>query len=678
MPHPLYSHLLAPLDLGFTVLKNRVLMGSMHTGLEELPDGHHRLAAFYAERAAGGAALIVTGGIAPNDAGRVADHSTAQLTTMAEAKPHQTITEAVHQRGGKICLQILHTGRYAFHKKLVAPSPIQAPINIFKPSMLSGEEIETQIEDFVRCAGLAQAAGYDGVEIMGSEGYLINQFIVRHTNHRTDKWGGAYENRIRFALEIVERTRRATGPAFIIIFRLSLLDLIENGSTWDEIVLLAHALESAGVTLLNSGIGWHEARIPTIAAMVPRAAFSWTTAKLKKEVSVPVITSNRINTPEVAEKVLTDQEADMVSMARPMLADSEFVSKAATGRAYLINTCIACNQACLDHIFTGRTATCLVNPRAGRETELNFVPTDHPRRIAVVGSGPAGLSCAVTAAQRGHRVVLYEKNSDIGGQLNIAVQIPGKEEFEETLRYYRQQIALLGVTVHLDTRAEAEQLVRNRFDVVVVASGITPRQPAIPGIDHPSVLSYIDVLWHKKPVGRKVAIIGAGGIGFDTAVYLTHGDSRSTTDRGTYLREWGIDPHLVHPGGLDPEGPRPSKSSRDIYLLQRKGSKVGAGLSKTTGWIHRIQLKQRAVTMLNAVAYERIDDQGLHITRQEKKMVLGVDNVVICAGQEPERQLAEALADSGLPVHIIGGADVAVELDAKRAIDQGARLAAQL
>ncbi|MEJ2156070.1 MAG: NADPH-dependent 2,4-dienoyl-CoA reductase [Desulfobacteraceae bacterium] len=678
MPHPLYSHLLTPLDLGFTTLKNRVLMGSMHTGLEELPNGHHRLAAFYAERANGGAGLIVTGGIAPNPSGRVADHSSAQLTTMEEAKPHQAITEAVHAKGGKICLQILHTGRYAFHKKLVAPSPIQAPINIFKPSMLSAEEIEQQIEDFAGCARLAQSAGYDGVEIMGSEGYLINQFIVRHTNHRDDQWGGAYENRIRFALEIVERIRQATGSSFIIIFRLSLLDLVENGSTWDEIVLLAQKLESAGVTLINSGIGWHEARIPTIAAMVPRAAFSWTTAKLKKEVAVPVITSNRINTPEVAEKVLADNEADMVSMARPLLADPEFVSKAATGRAHLINTCIACNQACLDHIFTGQTATCLVNPRAGHETDLNYPPTDQPRRIAVVGAGPAGLSCAITAAQRGHQVVLYERSHRIGGQLNIAVQIPGKEEFEETLRYFRHQISLLGVELRLNSEAVAEQLTGNRFDAVVVASGITPRQPEIPGIDHPKVLSYIDVLLHKKPVGRKVAIIGAGGIGFDTAIYLAHDHGRSATDRRTFLKEWGIDRQLLHPGGLDPKGPSLVKTQRDIYLMQRKGSKIGAGLSKTTGWIHRAQLKQKSVTMLNAVTYEYIDDQGLHITRREKKMVLSVDNVVVCAGQKPERKLADTLADCGPSIYVIGGADVAAELDAKRAIDQGARLAAEL
>ncbi len=678
MPHPLYSHLLSPLDLGFTTLKNRVLMGSMHTGLEGMPDGHDRLAAFYAERASGGAALIVTGGVAPNETGRVADHSNAQMTTEDEARPHRVITEAVHSAGGKICLQILHTGRYAFHKNSVAPSPIQAPINIFKPKMLSRQEIEQQIDDFVRCACLAQSVGYDGVEIMGSEGYLINQFIVRHTNHRTDEWGGAYENRIRFPLEVVKRTRKAAGPDFIIIFRLSLLDLIQNGSTWEEIVLLARKLEAAGVTLINSGIGWHEARIPTIAAMVPRAAFSWTTARLKKEVAVPVITSNRINTPEVAERVLADMEADMISMARPMLADPEFVNKAATGRAHLINTCIACNQACLDHIFTGQTATCLVNPRAGYETQLNYTPAGHPQKIAVVGAGPAGLSCAVTAASRGHQVVLFEKESDIGGQLNIAVQIPGKEEFEETLRYFRHQVSQLGIQVHMNTRADADGLIRDRFDTVVVASGIIPRRPHIPGIDHTSVLTYIDVLRNKKPVGRKVAIIGAGGIGFDTAIYLTHGDSRSATDRMAFLKEWGIDPQLEHPGGLMPQGPQPVPSPREIYLLQRRGSKIGAGLSKTTGWIHRAHLRQKAVTMLNSVTYERIDDQGLHITRREKKMLLCVDNVVICAGQEPERTLADALAGHGVPVHVIGGADVAAELDAKRAIDQGARLAAEL
>lgn len=677
MPHPLYSHLLAPLNLGFTTLRNRVLMGSMHTGLEELPDGHDRMAAFYAERARGGAALIVTGGIAPNEAGCIADYG-ARMVTEEEARKHRVITRTVHDEGAKICMQILHTGRYAFHKKLVAPSAIQAPINIFKPKELSPEDIEQQISDFVRCARLAKAAGYDGVEIMGSEGYLINQFIVRHTNHRTDQWGGSYDSRIRFPLEIVRRTREAVGPEYIIIFRLSLLDLIENGSTWDEVVRLARRLESAGVTLINSGIGWHEARIPTIAAMVPRAAFSWATAKLKREVSVPLITSNRINTPEVAEEVLAGNEADMISMARPLLADAEFVNKAATGRADLINTCIACNQACLDHIFAGKTASCLVNPRAGHETELVYTPTRAPRRIAVVGAGPAGLSFAMTAAQRGHRVALFEKADDIGGQLNIALQIPGKQEFKETLRYFRHQMSLFGVAVHLNTVATAALLEQNRFDAVVVATGITPRQVALPGIDHPCVLSYIDVLWHKKPVGKKVAIIGAGGIGFDTAVYLTHGGSQPEDNHDAFLNEWGIDPYLNHPGGLNPAGPQVSKSNREVYLLQRKGSKVGAGLSKTTGWIHRAQLQQKEVTMLNSVQYERIDDQGLHITRRDKKMVLCVDNVIVCAGQEPNRQLADELADSDLQVHVIGGADVAAELDAKRAIDQAARLAAEI
>lgn len=677
MPHPLYSHLLAPLDLGFTTLRNRVLMGSMHTGLEELPDGHDRMAAFYAERARGGAALMVTGGIAPNEAGCIADHG-AKMTTEEEAHQHRVITRAVHEEGAKICLQILHTGRYAFHKKLVAPSAIQAPINIFKPKELSPEGIEQQISDFVRCARLAKAAGYDGVEIMGSEGYLINQFIVRHTNHRSDQWGGAYENRIRFPLEIVQRTREAVGPEYIIIFRLSLLDLIENGSTWDEVVLLARRLESAGVTLINSGIGWHEARIPTIAAMVPRAAFSWATAKLKQEVSVPLITSNRINTPEVAEEVLAGNEADMISMARPLLADAEFVNKAATGRADLINTCIACNQACLDHIFAGQIASCLVNPRAGHETELVYTPTRALKRIAVVGAGPAGLSFAMTAAQRGHQVALFEKADDIGGQLNIALQIPGKQEFKETLRYFRHQMSLFGVAMHLNTTATAAKLKQNGFDTVIVATGITPRQVELPGIDHPCVLSYIDVLWHKKPVGQKVAIIGAGGIGFDTAIYLTHGEVASKSNHDAFLNEWGIDPYLNHPGGLNPAGPQVSKPDREIYLLQRKGSKVGAGLSKTTGWIHRTHLRQKEVTMLNSVQYERIDDQGLHITRRDKKMVLCVDNVIVCAGQEPNRQLADELADSDLEVHVIGGADVAAELDAKRAIDQAARLAAEI
>ena len=677
MIHPLYPHLLAPLDLGFTKLKNRVLMGSMHIGLEERPDGHECLTAFYTERARGDVALIVTGGIAPNTSGCVAEGS-ARLTDEAGIAGHRAVTNAVHQEGAKICLQILHAGRYAFQKQLVAPSAVQAPINIFKPKALTEQEIEQQIEDFVRCARLARRAGYDGVEIMGSEGYLINQFIARCTNQRTDRWGGAYDNRIRFAVEIVERTRRAVGGDFIIIFRLSMLDLIADGSNWEEIVFLAHRLQAAGVTMINTGIGWHEARIPTIAAMVPRAAFTWITAKLKQAVTVPLITSNRINTPETAEAVLAAGEADMVSMARPLLADPDFVSKAATGRSHQINTCIACNQACLDHIFTGRTASCLVNPRAGCETEWAFGPSAAPKKIAVIGAGPAGLSFATVAAQRGHEVVLYEQSDSIGGQLKIAVRIPGKQEFLETLRYFREQLSHLGIQLKLNTLATAKNLRTAGYDAIVVATGVLPRTVEIPGIDHPCVLSYIDVLLRKKPVGRRVAVIGAGGIGFDTAIYLTHATNGEVPDPEAFFEEWGIDATLRHPGGLDPKGPRPARPIRDIYLLQRKGSKIGASLSKTTGWIHRTQLKRRGVTMLNSVAYELVDDRGLHIMRREKKMVLKVDNVVVCAGQVPLRTLADELEECGLPVHLIGGADVASELDAKRAIDQGTRLAIRI
>jgi 2,4-dienoyl-CoA reductase (NADPH2) len=677
MSHPLYPHLLAPLDLGFTTLKNRVLMGSMHTGLEEFPDGLRRMAAFYAERAKGDVALMVTGGIAPNETGCVADHG-AKLTTTAEMKPHRTVTRAVHDAGSKICLQILHTGRYGFHKQLVAPSPIQAPINIFKPRELPGEAVEAQIADFVRCAQLAREARYDGIEIMGSEGYLINQFIARRTNRRADQWGGSYENRIRFPLEIVRRTRKAVGEDFIIIYRLSMLDLVEDGSSWDEVVRLARRLEPAGVTIINSGIGWHEARIPTIAAMVPRAAFSWVTAKLKDEVSLPLVTSNRINTPEVAESVLADKAADMISMARPLLADPDFVSKAATGRSHMINTCIACNQACLDHIFSGEIASCLVNPRGGHETELVIEPAATPRRLAVVGAGPAGLSFAITAARRGHQVVVYEQSDRIGGQLNIAVQVPGKEEFRETLRYFNRETERMGIDLKLGAAVSAEKLRRSGFDAVIVATGIEPRRPDIPGIDHPSVLSYIDVLARKKTAGPRVAIIGAGGIGFDTAIFLAHDDGADPPDKDHFFRTWGVDPYLHYPGGLAPEGPQPDKTPRDIYLLQRKSSKVGAGLGKTTGWIHRAQLRRQGVSMLNGVTYERIDDQGLHLIRKEKKMVLSVDHVVICAGQKSRRDLADQLEGTDLEVHVIGGADMAAELDAKRAIDQGTRLAASM
>ncbi len=677
MIHPLYPHLLSPLDLGFTQLKNRTLMGSMHTGLEERPDGPERLAAFYSERASGGVALIVTGGISPNEQGRIADHGT-MLNDESGIGAHRIVTAAVHEHDAKICMQILHTGRYGFHKKLVAPSPIQAPINIFKPKALTDDEIEQHIEDFVRCARLAQMAGYDGVEIMGSEGYLINQFIVQHTNHRTDRWGGDYENRIRFPLEIVHRVRKALGENFIIIYRLSMLDLIPGGSDWDEVVVLARQIEAAGATIINTGIGWHEARIPTIAAMVPRAAFSWVTAKLKSEVGLPLVTSNRINTPEVAEAVLAGNEADLISMARPMLADPEFVNKATTGRAHLINTCIACNQACLDHIFNGQVASCLVNPRAGHEIELVYAPARNPKKLAVVGAGPAGLAFSTAAVECGHQVVLYEQADRIGGQLNLALRVPGKSEFEQTLRYFQQQLARLGVDVRLNTCATARELSSAGYDAIIVATGIVPRKIDIPGHDHPSVLTYIDVLTRKTTAGKRVAIIGAGGIGFDVAVYLTHEASDDSQDRDAFLANWGIDTSLHQPGGLDPDGGRPPEIERQVYLLQRKGSKVGAGLSKTTGWIHRAQLYRKQVAMLNAVTYERIDDIGLHIIRRDKKMSLAVDNIIICAGQEPLRTLGDELAQSGIPVHVIGGADLAAELDAKRAIDQGTRLATRI
>jgi 2,4-dienoyl-CoA reductase (NADPH2) len=649
----------------------------MHTGLEELPGGHERLAVFYAERASGGVALIVTGGIAPNASGRLADHG-AQLCSESDIAPHKVVTQAVHEHGAKICMQILHTGRYGFHKQIVAPSAVQAPINIFKPKALSTDEIEQQIDDFVRCARLARKAGYDGVEIMGSEGYLINQFIVRHTNQRKDEWGGSYANRIRFPLEIVRRVRDAVGDHFIIIYRLSMLDLIPDGSTWDEVIELAQRVEDAGATILNTGIGWHEARIPTIAAMVPRAAFTWITARLKSEAGLPVIASNRINTPEVAEAVLANNEADMISMARPMLADAEFVNKANTGRAHLINTCIACNQACLDHIFNGQVASCLVNPRAGHEIERVYQPSATPKKLAVIGAGPAGLSFSAVAAECGHQIVLYEQADRIGGQLNMAVKVPGKMEFNETLRYYRNQLELMGVDIRLNTRATADEIVAAGYDAVVVATGVVPRRITVPGHGHPCVLTYLDVLAHQKEVGQRVAIIGAGGIGFDVAVYLTHQGSEESRDSEAFMDAWGIDTHLDHPGGLQPDGGRSPEIDRQVYLLQRKGSKVGATLSKTTGWIHRAQLKKRHVTMINSVTYERIDDQGLHIRRRDKKMVLAVDHVVVCAGQEPLRTLADDLEQRGVTVHVIGGADVAAELDAKRAIDQGARLATRM
>ncbi|MFK7088205.1 NADPH-dependent 2,4-dienoyl-CoA reductase [Chromobacterium violaceum] len=670
-----YPHLLAPLDLGFTTLKNRVLMGSMHTGLEESPGGFEKMAAFYAERARGGVALIVTGGVGPNAEGCVAEGA-AQLSDAHEVPKHKLVTDAVHREGGKIALQILHSGRYSFQEKCVSASPLLAPINFYTPRELSDADVWQTIADFANCAKLAQQAGYDGVEVMGSEGYLINQFIARATNKRTDDWGGSFENRIRFAIETVKAVRAAVGGDFIIIYRLSMLDLVQDGSSWDEVVHLAREIEKAGATLINTGIGWHEARVPTIATMVPRGGFAWVTKKLMGQVKIPLITTNRINTPEVAEEILAGGCADMVSMARPFLADPDFVNKAAAGRGDEINTCIGCNQACLDHIFQGKLTSCLVNPRACRETELNYEKTAAPKKLAVVGAGPAGLAFATVAAERGHSVTLFDAAAEIGGQFNVAKQIPGKEEFHETLRYFKRRIETTGVELKLGARVAADDL--SGFDEVVLATGIAPRTPSIPGIGHPKVLSYLDVLKHKKPVGGKVAIIGAGGIGFDTAEYLCHEGRSTSLDAEAFMREWGVDMTGDSAGGLAPQGPQPHPSPREVYLLQRKTSKVGEGLGKTTGWIHRESLKMKRVKMLSGVSYDLIDDAGLHITVKGERQVLPVDNVVICAGQDPLRELQRPLEAAGKPVHLIGGADVAAELDAKRAIDQGSRLAAAI
>ena len=669
---PNYPYLLSELDLGFTKLKNRVLMGSMHVGLEEAPNGFERMAAFYAERARGGVGLIVTGGIAPNDCARPMPGG-AKMTTIEEAEKHKIVTKAVHDAGGKICMQILHFGRYAYHPELVAPSAIKAPINSFRPRALSSDEVEQTIEDFVRAASLAQGAGYDGVEIMGSEGYLINEFIATHTNQRDDAWGGSYENRIRFPLEIVRRTRAKVGANFILIFRLSMLDLVEGGSTLKEVVQLAQALEAAGVTILNTGIGWHEARIPTIATKVPRAAFAWVTAQLKGKVRIPLIATNRINTPEVAEKILTDGMADMVSMARPFLADPEFVNKAAAGRADQINTCIGCNQACLDHTFGGKITSCLVNPRACHETLMIETPAIFKDRVAIVGAGPAGLAFATTAARRGIDVTLFDAGSEIGGQFNIAKQIPGKEEFHETLRYFKKQIELTGVTLKLGQKVSVESLTKAGFNHVVLATGVTPRTPNIEGIEHPKVVSYLDVIRDKCKVGQTVALIGAGGIGFDVAEYLMHEGESPSLEKDKFFSEWGVDTSYSNAGGLQAE--HIEKSSRKVYLLQRKVGKVGDGLGKTTGWIHRTSLKKREVEMVNGVTYHRVDDEGLHITVGEKKMTILADTVVLCAGQESQRELQDGLVSAGCSVHLIGGAYKAEELDAKHAIKQGTELA---
>jgi 2,4-dienoyl-CoA reductase (NADPH2) len=672
--HP-YPKLFTPLDLGFTILKNRVLMGSMHTGLEETKNGFQRMAAYYGERAKGGVGLIVTGGIAPNRAGWVSPFA-AKMSTKREAEKHKIITDKVHQEGGKICMQILHTGRYAYHPFGVAPTAIKAPITPFKPWELSSSGIRGTIKDFVKCAELAKYAGYDGVEIMGSEGYLINQFIVSKTNKRTDEWGGSFENRIRFPLEIVKQVREAVGENFIIIYRLSMLDLVHDGSNWEEVEMLAKEIEKAGATIINTGIGWHEARVPTIATMVPRGGFSWVTKRLMGKVNIPLITTNRINTPEIAEKVLEDGHADMVSMARPMLADPDFVIKAAENRADEINTCIGCNQACLDHVFERKTASCLVNPRACFETEIILKPTKSPKKIAVVGAGPAGLSFATTAAQNGHKVYLYEATSEIGGQFNMAKQIPGKEEFYETIRYFARQIEITGVQLFLNKKVEANFLIAEEFEEVILSTGVEPRKVKIEGIDHPKVLYYTDVLKYKKEVGKRVAIIGAGGIGFDMAEYLSHEGVLTSQNVEAFMDEWGVDMSYENRGALKesvPEHPH-----REIFLLQRSKGKLGANLGKTTGWIHRSSLKMKKVNMINNVAYQKIDDEGLHVLSAGKPTTLEVDHVIICAGQEPMRDLLEPLQKAGITTHLIGGADEAKELDAKRAIEQGLRLAIEI
>ncbi len=670
-----YPHLLKPLDLGFTQIKNRVLMGSMHTGLEEEKQGFSKLAAFYEERAKGGVGLIITGGISPNFRGNLVPFG-SQLSWFWQGAKHKQVTAAVHKHQALICMQLLHAGRYGYHPFSVAPSKIQSPITPFKPAAMSSGQVRGTIKDFAKSARLAQKAGYDGVEIMGSEGYLINQFICQRTNQRTDEWGGSFENRCRFALETIRAVRELCGKNFIIIYRLSMLDLVEDGNSYDEVVSLAKAVAEAGATMINTGIGWHEARVPTIGTMVPRAAFSWITGRIKSQVTIPVVATNRINDPQVAEDILARGEADLVCMARPFLADADFVNKAAAGKADEINTCIACNQACLDHVFQNKRASCLVNPRACYETELNFTAAVKPKKIAVVGAGPAGMAFSVYASQRGHQVTLFDKDTQIGGQFNYAKQIPGKEEFHQTIRYFDKMLSLHAVKRELGQLQSVDSLVAGGFDEIVLATGIVPRDLDLTGFTHPKVLSYLDVLRDHKAVGEKVAIIGAGGIGFDVAEYLTEPHSL-TLQPDAWLKDWGIDKDYQSRGALLPDQ-TPAVPPRKIFLLQRKNTKVGAGLGKTTGWIHRAALKKKGVDMLSGATYVRIDDEGLWVELEGQQRCLDVDNVVICAGQEPQRALQQGLIDRGCNVHLIGGADVAAELDAKRAIRQGAELAARI
>jgi 2,4-dienoyl-CoA reductase (NADPH2) len=673
----IYKHIFEPLDLGFTTLKNRILMGSMHTGLEEEKNGIDRIAAYYAERAKGGVGLIVTGGISPNIQGWTGPFA-ARMSTEKHAIHHQKITEAVHKEGGKICMQILHSGRYGYHPFSVAPSKIKSPITPFKPFKLTQSGINRTIRDFVNCAELSKIAGYDGVEIMGSEGYLINQFIVKRTNKRTDKYGGEYENRMRLPIELVKQTRQAVGTDFIIIYRLSMLDLVEGGSSWQEVVQLGKEIEKAGATIINTGIGWHEARIPTISTSVPRAAFTWVTQKMKEELSIPLITSNRINMPETAEKILAEGHADMISMARPFLADPEWVNKAEVDKSDEINTCIGCNQACLDHVFEQKVASCLVNPRACHETELNYNPTENKKKIAVIGAGPAGLAFSTIAAQRGHDVTLFDADKEIGGQFNMAKQIPGKEEFYETIRYFKKQIELQKVTLKLNTRVSADDLFKFDFDEIIIATGISPRNIKIEGIENKKVLSYIDVLKHKKPVGKRVAVIGAGGIGFDVSEYLAHEGESTSLNIDAWLKEWGIDKTLQSRSGIEGVKPELQPSPREIFMFKRSKGKFGGNLGKTTGWIHRSTLKMKNVQFINEVSYTKIDDIGLHYTQNEEAKILEVDSIIICAGQTPLKELYQPLFDAGKNVHVIGGADFASELDAKRAINQAVRLAARI